>query len=119
MARAFSESAARGVEVESQQHQLLLVVKALRPPDRPTIRTIAERLQIQHNSAVELVDRAEEHGLVLRKPSADDRRAVVLEITPRGELLLRELKALGLASSAFIHRSALLATARGAIHDRF
>ena len=35
------------------------------------------------------------------------------------EILLRELKALGHASSALIHRSALLATARRAIHDRF
>jgi hypothetical protein len=35
------------------------------------------------------------------------------------EILLRELKALGHASSAFIHRSTLLATARRAIHDRF
>jgi hypothetical protein len=37
----------------------------------------------------------------------------------RDEFLLCELKALGLASSGFIHRSALLATARGPIHDRF
>jgi hypothetical protein len=35
------------------------------------------------------------------------------------EFLLCELKALGLASSGLIHRSALLATARGPIHDRF
>jgi hypothetical protein len=33
------------------------------------------------------------------------------------EILLRELKALGLASSGLIDRSALLAMALGAIHD--
>ncbi|HEY8038259.1 MAG TPA: hypothetical protein VIF15_00625, partial [Polyangiaceae bacterium] len=51
---AFSEAAAREADIEPQQHQLLLVLKGLRPPERPTVRAVAERLLIQHNSAVEL-----------------------------------------------------------------
>lgn len=87
----FSEAAARAAGVEPQQHQLLLTIKAMPPGETATIRACAERLQIQHHSAVELANRAEQQGLVLRQPSAEDRRAVTLSITPRGELLLREL----------------------------
>jgi DNA-binding MarR family transcriptional regulator len=87
----FSEAAARAAGVEPQQHQLLLAVKGLPPGEAPTIRACAERLQIQHHSAVELVNRAEQHGLVARQPSATDRRAVVLAVTPRGEEVLRDL----------------------------
>src|ERR1700692_3474102 len=60
----FSAEAARQYGLEPQQHQPLLAVKG--PPDdvRPTIGELAERLQIQHHSAVELVDRLAEHGAV-------------------------------------------------------
>jgi DNA-binding MarR family transcriptional regulator len=88
---AFSEASAREAEVEPQQHQLLLVLKGLRPPDRPTIRTAAERLLIQHNSAVELVSRSVERGLIERRAGEDDRREVLLHITRRGERVLRDL----------------------------
>jgi DNA-binding MarR family transcriptional regulator len=87
----FSEAAARAAGVEPQQHQLLLAVKGLPAGEAPTIRACAGRLQIQHHSAVELVNRAEQQGLVARHPSATDRRAVVLTVTPRGEEVLRDL----------------------------
>jgi len=88
---AFSEAAARIAEVEPQQHQLLLVLKALRPEERPTIGVVAERLLIKHNSAVELVKRSVEQGLVERRTAAEDRREASLRITPAGERLLRRL----------------------------
>lgn len=88
---AFSETSAREADVEPQQHQLLLVLKALRPPDRPTIRAAAERLLIQHNSAVELVSRSVDRGLIERRPGEHDRREVLLHITPRGQRVLRRL----------------------------
>jgi DNA-binding MarR family transcriptional regulator len=76
-----SASWPRDIDVESQQHQLLFVIKALRPPDRPTLRTIAERLQIQHNSAVELVKRSVERGLIERRIAREDRREASLHLT--------------------------------------
>jgi DNA-binding MarR family transcriptional regulator len=88
---AFSETAAREAGVEPQQHQLLLVLKGLRPPERPIIRTVAERLLIHHNSAVELVRRSAERGLVERLAGEHDRREVSLRITARGERVLRHL----------------------------
>ncbi len=87
----YSEAAARDADVEPQQHQLLLVLKALRPDERPTIGMVAERLQIQHNSAVELVKRSVERGLVERRTAAEDRREASLRITRAGERLLRRL----------------------------
>jgi DNA-binding MarR family transcriptional regulator len=100
---AFSEAAARDAGVEPQQHQLLLALKALGADDRPSIRTIAERLQIQHNSAVELVKRSVERGLVERGTSRDDRREASLHLTRAGERLLRRL--------SLAHRSELRSAA--------
>jgi DNA-binding MarR family transcriptional regulator len=87
----FSEVAARQAEVEPQQHQLLLILKALRPEERPTVRVVAERLLIQHNSAVDLVKRSVERGLVERRSGQEDRREASLRITPAGRRVLRRL----------------------------
>jgi DNA-binding MarR family transcriptional regulator len=87
----FSEAAARAAGVEPQQHQLLLVLKALGPHERPTVRVVAQRLQIQHNSAVELVKRSVERGLVERRTGKEDRREASLRITPAGDRVLRRL----------------------------
>jgi DNA-binding MarR family transcriptional regulator len=87
----FSETAARSASLEPQQHQLLLALKGLPTDLRPTIRTLAERLQLRHNSTVELVQRSIESGLLQRNPSPLDGREVLLSITARGERLLRTL----------------------------
>jgi len=104
----FSEAAARDAGVEPQQHQLLLVLKALRPDGKPTIRTIADRLQIQHNSAVELVKRSVERGLVERRTSREDRREASLHLSRAGERLLRRL--------SIAHRSELRSAAPLLLH---
>jgi DNA-binding MarR family transcriptional regulator len=87
----FSETAARGARIEPQQHQLLLALKGLPEDLRPTIRSLAERLQLRHNSTVELVQRSIESGLVERRTGTLDRREVLVSITPRGEQLLARL----------------------------
>src|SRR5580704_2911195 len=53
----FSEQAARNMGLEPRQHQLMLAIKGLPDGVRPRIGEFAERLQIQHPSAVELVNR--------------------------------------------------------------
>ncbi len=87
----FSEHAAREAGLEPQQYQLLLAVKGLPNGDKPRIGDIAERLQIQHHSTVELVDRLSKRSLIRRRRSDNDRREVLLELTPKGERLLQEL----------------------------
>ncbi len=88
----FSEESARACGLEPQQHQLLLALKGVRG-EAPTIGYLAERLQIRHNSAVELVDRMSEHGLVRRTPSTDDKRRVLVELTRSGNAVLAKLSA--------------------------
>jgi len=112
----FSESAAREQGIEPQQHQLMLAVAGLPDGVRPTIRELSSRLFIHHNSAVELVNRLELAGLVERIPEQEDRREVLIRLTPRGDQALHHL--------AVAHRSELersgpeLARALNAVLER-
>ncbi|HEV2696851.1 MAG TPA: MarR family transcriptional regulator [Terriglobales bacterium] len=87
----FSEKIVRNAELEPRQYQLLLALKGLSPEVRPRIAELAERLQIQHHSAVELTDRLEEGGLVRRQRGSKDRREVLVSVTPAGERVIRDL----------------------------
>ncbi len=87
----FSETAARSAGLEPQQHQLLLALKGLPPDKRPTISVLADRLQIQHHSAVELIDRLSKRGMVRRYRSRTDKRQVYVRLTQSGEDVLRHL----------------------------
>ena len=88
---SFSEQAARAAGLEPHQHQLMLAVKGLPVDARPRIRELADRLQIQHHSAVELVNRLAKGGYIRRNRDAKDRREVLLALTPKGEQVLRQL----------------------------
>lgn len=87
----FSEEASRATGIEPQQHQLLLALKGLPDDVRPTIGALAERLQLQHHSAVELVDRSAQRNLVRRVRSTSDQRQVFIRLTAKGERILRDL----------------------------
>jgi DNA-binding MarR family transcriptional regulator len=88
----FSDEAARGAGLEPQHHQLLLAIKGS-PSGSLTIGGVAERLQIRHHSAVELVARAEARELVVRERGENDQRQVFVSLTGAGESALRELSA--------------------------
>jgi DNA-binding MarR family transcriptional regulator len=104
----FSETAARSASIEPQQHQLLLALKGLPPDQRPTIRSLAERLQLRHNSTVELVQRSIDRGLLQRSPNPLDGREVFLSVTESGERLLQSL--------SIDHRSEMRVAAPALIH---
>ncbi len=87
----FSEQAARAAGLEPKQHQLLLALKGLPEGKKATIGVLAERLQIQHHSAVELIDRLVGRKLIRRYRSRVDRRQVFVRLTASGEKLLGEL----------------------------
>ncbi|HEY1370876.1 MAG TPA: MarR family winged helix-turn-helix transcriptional regulator [Candidatus Binatia bacterium] len=87
----FSENAARSAGLEPQQHQLLLALKGLPADKRPTISVLADRLQIQHHSAVELIDRLSKRRMVRRYRSRTDKRQVYVRLTQGGEDVLRQL----------------------------
>jgi DNA-binding MarR family transcriptional regulator len=83
--------AAEAVGLEAQQYELLLAIKGLPAGKQPTVKQIAEQLQIQHHSAVELASRLARRGLLRRDRSPGDRRSVLLSITKPGEKLIEEI----------------------------
>jgi DNA-binding MarR family transcriptional regulator len=87
----FSEVTSREHGIEPRQHQLLLAVHGLPEDVKPTIREIASRLFIHHNSAVELINRLEKAGAVERRPTDEDKREVWVRLTPAGRAILRKL----------------------------
>jgi len=87
----FSEANAHKVGVQPQQHRLLLAIKGMPAGLMANVGNLAEKLQIQHHSAVELIDRTAASGLVIRRQHPADRRIVTVHVTPRGERLLQKL----------------------------
>ena len=85
------EVAARAVGIEPQQYLLLLQVKGLEGRAPATIGALAERMQIQHHAAVQLVDRLVRARMVARRAGDDDRRAVVVVLRSAGAAMLERL----------------------------
>ena len=87
----FSETAAKRRGLQPQQHQLLLQIAGSADNVAATIGFAAERLGLRHNTVVELSNRSEAAGLVVRKQAGSDRRCVLLELSPRGRAKLEAL----------------------------
>jgi DNA-binding MarR family transcriptional regulator len=87
----WSEAQAKAVGLTPSQHQLLLCVRGAAGPTDPSIGDVAECLMLRHHSAVELVDRAELAGIVLRRTDPDDARVIRVRMTAKGSRLLRKL----------------------------
>jgi len=79
---AFSEAGSRALGLTPQQHQALLAVRAHVGSEPMSIGELAECLLIKNHSAVGLVSRLVDRGLMVRTPSTFDRRRVVLALTP-------------------------------------
>lgn len=97
---ALSEAALAEAEVTSQQYQAMLVIKTA-VGGRIMMRELSEQMLMHPHGAVQLVDRLSLAGLANRTPSENDRRSVLIGLTPRGEGLLEAL--------ARIHVQGLLA----------
>jgi DNA-binding MarR family transcriptional regulator len=87
----FSQEAAERAAIRPQQHQLLLAVHGMPEDEEPSIANVAHRMVLKHNSAVELVDRTIELGLLRRTHDQIDHRRILLRLTPEGEQVLRSL----------------------------
>ena len=92
----FSQNAARAVGLTPRHHQALLAIKGFPVGHAVTVGDLAERLRIRHHSAVELVDRLSEAGLVRRIPDENDQRRVLLSLTELADGHLAELSAVHL-----------------------
>jgi DNA-binding MarR family transcriptional regulator len=61
-------------------------------PERPLpMRRLADTLRCDASNVTGLVDRLEARGLVQRRPSAEDRRVKVIQLTPTGSRLRAQL----------------------------
>ncbi|MBX4949815.1 MarR family transcriptional regulator [Rhizobium binae] len=85
---SFSETAPSAARVTSQQYQALLVIKV---GTMITMGTLAEQMLLQHNGAVQLVDRLASAGLAQRIPSVEDKRSVFITLTSEGKTLVEAL----------------------------
>jgi len=90
----FSEEAAAEAGLTSQHYQAMLVLRGCPDGERVAINDLARQLLIKHNSAVGLVDRLVQEGLIVREPSIADRRKVELRLTSRGRQVLANLAAM-------------------------
>jgi DNA-binding MarR family transcriptional regulator len=89
---AASEQINREAGVTQQQYQALLAIKTW-PGETMSMKDLAEQLLLTHHAAVQLVDRLAKAGLAGREPSLEDRRSVLLKLTPAGAELLGDLAA--------------------------
>ena len=87
----FSEAAAEREGLTSQHYQAMLILRGWPDGEPTSINDLAQQLLIRHNSAVGLVDRLAIEGLVVREPSAIDRRKVELRLSARGRQVLARL----------------------------
>lgn len=88
---AFSEAGAAAHGLTPQQHQALLAVRAHAGPEPISVGALAQSLLIKNHSALGLVERLVERGMLLRAPSPHDRRRVILSLTPQGAAVLETI----------------------------
>jgi DNA-binding MarR family transcriptional regulator len=87
----FSNVAAEQAGLHNQQYQMLQCVGGMPDGLSPTIANVAARMLLKHNSAVELIDRTIDQGLIRRTADPFDHRRILLRLTPQGERLLTSL----------------------------
>jgi DNA-binding MarR family transcriptional regulator len=81
-----TEVVARECGITPRWYLVLLLIKGARDhSERSTVTEIAERLRLAQSSVTELVDRAEQAGLLRREPSNADGRVAYLRLTSEGE----------------------------------
>jgi len=113
----WSEEQAAAEGVTSTQYELLLAIRGHRGEAGPTIGELAETLVLRHNSAVGLVDRAADAGLVTRGIDPDDHRVVRVRLTRRGDACIGRLARAHLAQlpalAGPVEQAAAIATRGG------
>ena len=92
---SFSRRALKGeAQLTPEQYEALLALKACSVESGLTIGQLSERLQVKHHTAVSLVNRMEQSGLVRREPNEEDRRQVFVRLTATGSQILEQVAVL-------------------------
>jgi DNA-binding MarR family transcriptional regulator len=109
----WSEDQAATVGLTPAQHQLLLAIRGHPDSRGPSVGELADYLCTRHHSAVQLIDRTEQLGLIARNRSDnDDRRIVRLTLTKSAQ------DKLTLLSTTHVEELRQLATLVNALVDR-
>jgi len=87
----FSKDFLRHANLNPEQYEALLAIKAFQSPDGLTISQLSERLQVRHHSAVNIVDRLVAQKLISRQTATHDRRRRHVQLTAKGEKTIDEL----------------------------
>ena len=85
-----SEIAAREAGVTPRQYLLLLQIGAA-DDGTTTVTDLVDRLVLTQSTVTELVQRAEQAGLVERRGATHDARVVHLSLSDKGRRILREV----------------------------
>ncbi len=88
---AFSEKASAAVGLTQQQYQALLTMRTHPGPEPLTISDLAAEMLIKHHSAVGMVNRLEQQGMVRREGAGADRRKVAIRLTAPGARVFAKL----------------------------
>lgn len=81
-----SEEISRRNGLTPRQYLLLLMIKGARDgSERSTVSELVDRLQLTQSTVTELVQRAEDAGLIEREPSTKDGRVVHLRLSAEGD----------------------------------
>ncbi|HEX6550954.1 MAG TPA: MarR family transcriptional regulator [Gammaproteobacteria bacterium] len=74
------------------QYQVLLeIVSCMESGEDMTVGLLASHLHMRHNSVVVLINQLVRKGHVRRVPSQEDRRSMLLQLTPKGKRTLDKL----------------------------
>ena len=110
------ETALAEANVEPQQYQLMLAIKARQAGgEEAAICDLADTMLLTHHSCVGLVNRLERRGFVTRARSRLDARRVPVELTDAGEAAVERLAAVHQAQLQLLGPG--LITALGTIVD--
>lgn len=85
------DSSLEEFEIKAWHFSILLLVKLVE--ESLSQKEIGERLLIDRNTMVKLIDHLEARALMKRVPNPKDRRSYCLEITTKGEQLLERANA--------------------------
>lgn len=88
---SFSERVAQASGLPSSQYQALLAIKGHPGRARMTVGELARELGVANHTASGLVERLVGKGLLARLPDEQDRRRILLALTPGAEIILSRM----------------------------
>ena len=86
--RRITKELARRAQLTGPQ---LTVVKILEQIGELSLSELSERIRAQNSTVTGIIDRMEREGLVARERSKEDRRVVIIRLTPKGLALAEDI----------------------------